>query len=157
MRWGETGRDCMPFWKKNMSLMYKGVFFIFCLSPSAPSAPPRKVTVMESGDNGTAIVVSWQPPPEDEQNGVVQEYKVTKKHSQQLPQVWASGTCIVETYKGDTNKDADRVDNTEKNKAQTWKGNEFLVQTYLCTLLRDRDSETGEERSQKRRSWWKLL
>ncbi|XP_061828600.1 roundabout homolog 1 [Nerophis lumbriciformis] len=42
----------------------------------APSAPPREVTVTESGDNGTAIVVSWQPPPEEEQNGVVQEYKV---------------------------------------------------------------------------------
>ncbi|KAM3875097.1 roundabout homolog 1 [Diretmus argenteus] len=42
----------------------------------APSAPPREVTVMESGDNGTAIVVSWQPPPEEEQNGVVQEYKI---------------------------------------------------------------------------------
>ncbi|KAM9732764.1 roundabout homolog 1 isoform 8-T8 [Menidia menidia] len=42
----------------------------------APSAPPRKVTVTESGDNGTAIVVSWQPPPEEEQNGVVQEYKI---------------------------------------------------------------------------------
>uniref|UniRef100_A0A667WTZ1 Roundabout guidance receptor 1 n=1 Tax=Myripristis murdjan TaxID=586833 RepID=A0A667WTZ1_9TELE len=42
----------------------------------APSAPPREVTVTESGDNGTAIVVSWQPPPEDEQNGVVQEYKI---------------------------------------------------------------------------------
>ncbi|KAI3353664.1 hypothetical protein L3Q82_004909 [Scortum barcoo] len=41
----------------------------------APSAPPREVTVMASGDNGTAIVVSWQPPPEEEQNGVVQEYK----------------------------------------------------------------------------------
>uniref|UniRef100_A0A673XML9 Roundabout guidance receptor 1 n=1 Tax=Salmo trutta TaxID=8032 RepID=A0A673XML9_SALTR len=42
----------------------------------APSAAPRGVTVSESGDNGTAIVVSWQPPPEEEQNGVVQEYKV---------------------------------------------------------------------------------
>ncbi|XP_061575644.1 roundabout homolog 1 isoform X4 [Cololabis saira] len=42
----------------------------------APSAPPRKVSVTESGDNGTAIVVSWQPPPEEQQNGVVQEYKV---------------------------------------------------------------------------------
>lgn len=31
----------------------------------------------ESGDNGTAIIVSWQPPPEEEQNGVVLEYKVT--------------------------------------------------------------------------------
>ncbi|XP_056140066.1 roundabout homolog 1 [Lampris incognitus] len=42
----------------------------------APSAPPRDVTVAESGDNGTAVVVSWQPPPEAEQNGVVQEYKI---------------------------------------------------------------------------------
>lgn len=57
----------------------KVCFLIFCLHPSAPSAPPREVTVTESGDNGTAIVVSWQPPPEEEQNGVVQEYKVTQK------------------------------------------------------------------------------
>lgn len=49
----------------------------FCLLPSVPSAPPREVTVTESGDNGTAIIVSWQPPPEEEQNGVVLEYKVT--------------------------------------------------------------------------------
>ncbi|XP_049582108.1 roundabout homolog 1 isoform X4 [Syngnathus scovelli] len=41
-----------------------------------PSAPPREVTVTESGDNGTAVVVSWQPPPEEERNGVVQEYKI---------------------------------------------------------------------------------
>ncbi|XP_077578451.1 roundabout homolog 1 [Stigmatopora nigra] len=41
-----------------------------------PSAPPREVSVSESGDNGTAIVVSWQPPPEEDQNGVVQEYKI---------------------------------------------------------------------------------
>ncbi|XP_055022954.1 LOW QUALITY PROTEIN: roundabout homolog 1 [Boleophthalmus pectinirostris] len=42
----------------------------------APSAPPRDVTVTESGDNGTTILVSWQPPPEDERNGLVQEYKI---------------------------------------------------------------------------------
>ncbi|CAB1349227.1 unnamed protein product [Coregonus sp. 'balchen'] len=42
----------------------------------APSAAPRGVTITESGDNGTAIVVSWQPPPEEEQNGLVQEYKI---------------------------------------------------------------------------------
>uniref|UniRef100_A0A3Q2YH83 Roundabout guidance receptor 1 n=1 Tax=Hippocampus comes TaxID=109280 RepID=A0A3Q2YH83_HIPCM len=41
-----------------------------------PSAPPREVTVTESSDNGTAVVVSWQPPPEEERNGVVQEYKI---------------------------------------------------------------------------------
>ncbi|XP_057206568.1 roundabout homolog 1 isoform X2 [Triplophysa rosa] len=42
----------------------------------APSAAPRGVTVTGSGDNGTAILVSWQPPPEEEQNGMVQEYKI---------------------------------------------------------------------------------
>uniref|UniRef100_A0A8C0W673 Roundabout 1 n=1 Tax=Castor canadensis TaxID=51338 RepID=A0A8C0W673_CASCN len=42
----------------------------------APSAPPRSVTVSKNDGNGTAILVSWQPPPEDTQNGMVQEYKV---------------------------------------------------------------------------------
>ncbi|XP_023683497.2 roundabout homolog 1 isoform X1 [Paramormyrops kingsleyae] len=42
----------------------------------APSAAPRDVTVKKSDDNGTAILVAWQPPPEEEQNGVVQEYKI---------------------------------------------------------------------------------
>ncbi|XP_012811715.3 roundabout homolog 1 isoform X5 [Xenopus tropicalis] len=42
----------------------------------APSAPPQSVTVTKNDGNGTAIVVAWQPPPEDTQNGMVQEYKV---------------------------------------------------------------------------------
>ncbi|KAK1343749.1 hypothetical protein QTO34_014302 [Cnephaeus nilssonii] len=42
----------------------------------APSAPPQGVTVSKNDGNGTAILVSWQPPPEDTQNGMVQEYKV---------------------------------------------------------------------------------
>ncbi|KAK1168102.1 hypothetical protein AOXY_G10964, partial [Acipenser oxyrinchus oxyrinchus] len=42
----------------------------------APSAPPQSVTVTKNDDNGTAILVSWQPPPEEFQNGVVQEYKI---------------------------------------------------------------------------------
>uniref|UniRef100_A0A3B4CFM4 Roundabout, axon guidance receptor, homolog 1 (Drosophila) n=1 Tax=Pygocentrus nattereri TaxID=42514 RepID=A0A3B4CFM4_PYGNA len=42
----------------------------------APSAAPRGVTITESGDNGTAILLSWQAPPEDEQNGLVQEYRI---------------------------------------------------------------------------------
>ncbi|KAM6290772.1 roundabout homolog 1 isoform 3-T3 [Porphyrio hochstetteri] len=42
----------------------------------APSAPPQSVSVMKNDGNGTAIVVTWQPPPEDNQNGMVQEYKV---------------------------------------------------------------------------------
>ncbi|XP_030647958.1 roundabout homolog 1 [Chanos chanos] len=42
----------------------------------APSGAPRDVTVTKSDTNGTAILVAWQPPPEEEQNGVVQEYKI---------------------------------------------------------------------------------
>ncbi|XP_077336226.1 roundabout homolog 1 isoform X2 [Lithobates pipiens] len=42
----------------------------------APSAPPQSVTIKKSDGNGTSIVVSWLPPPEENQNGLVQEYKV---------------------------------------------------------------------------------
>lgn len=64
----------------------------------APSAPPREVTVTESGDNGTAIVVSWQPPPPEDQNGVVQEYKVTNNYSSTNIKVLAYGSDTIETY-----------------------------------------------------------
>ncbi|ETE70430.1 Roundabout-like 1, partial [Ophiophagus hannah] len=40
------------------------------------NAPPQSVSVTKNDGNGTAIVVTWQPPPEDTQNGMVQEYKV---------------------------------------------------------------------------------
>ncbi|XP_056141481.1 roundabout homolog 1-like [Lampris incognitus] len=42
----------------------------------APSRAPQGVTVTKSDANGTAIVVAWKPPPEEEQNAVVQEYKI---------------------------------------------------------------------------------
>uniref|UniRef100_A0A4W5KUG0 Roundabout guidance receptor 1 n=1 Tax=Hucho hucho TaxID=62062 RepID=A0A4W5KUG0_9TELE len=42
----------------------------------APSGAPRGVTVTKSDANGTAILVAWQPPSEEEQNGMVQEYKI---------------------------------------------------------------------------------
>lgn len=85
------------------SLVHEGVIFIFCLLPSAPSAPPREVTVTESGDNGTTIMVSWQPPPEEEQNGVVQEYKVTKKQKKQ-PAAATSGLSNWDSYCRDTQR-----------------------------------------------------
>lgn len=54
------------------------ILLIMCLlfKTIAPSAPPQSVTVSKNDGNGTAILVSWQPPPEDTQNGMVQEYKV---------------------------------------------------------------------------------
>ncbi|XP_062934048.1 roundabout homolog 2 [Cynocephalus volans] len=43
----------------------------------APSAPPQSVTVMMVGShNSTSISVSWDPPPPDHQNGIIQEYKI---------------------------------------------------------------------------------
>uniref|UniRef100_H3A9I9 Roundabout guidance receptor 2 n=1 Tax=Latimeria chalumnae TaxID=7897 RepID=H3A9I9_LATCH len=43
----------------------------------APSAPPQSVTVLTVGNhNSTSISVSWDPPPLDHQNGIIQEYKI---------------------------------------------------------------------------------
>ncbi|XP_070311177.1 roundabout homolog 2 isoform X11 [Odocoileus virginianus] len=43
----------------------------------APSAPPQSVTVLTvGGHNSTSISVSWDPPPPDHQNGIIQEYKI---------------------------------------------------------------------------------
>ncbi|XP_059506092.1 roundabout homolog 2 isoform X14 [Stegostoma tigrinum] len=43
----------------------------------APSAPPQSVTVMMVGNhNSTSISVSWDPPPAEQQNGIIQEYKI---------------------------------------------------------------------------------
>ncbi|XP_066564137.1 roundabout homolog 3 isoform X2 [Amia ocellicauda] len=43
----------------------------------APSAPPRAVTVVTVKlSNSTSISVSWEPPPAEMQNGIIQEYKI---------------------------------------------------------------------------------
>nr|XP_040038202.1 roundabout homolog 2-like isoform X2 [Gasterosteus aculeatus aculeatus] len=43
----------------------------------APGAPPEQVTVLTVGSqNSTSISVSWDPPPSDQQNGIIQEYKI---------------------------------------------------------------------------------
>ncbi|KAM9729212.1 roundabout homolog 1-like isoform 1-T1 [Menidia menidia] len=42
----------------------------------APRGAPQGVTVSKSDANGTAILVSWKPPPETEEVGVIQEYKI---------------------------------------------------------------------------------
>lgn len=49
---------------------------------SAPSAPPQQVTVLTVGNqNSTSISISWDPPPLDHQNGIIQEYKVRPSES----------------------------------------------------------------------------
>ncbi|KAK1800205.1 hypothetical protein P4O66_000253 [Electrophorus voltai] len=48
-----------------------------CFTGAAPSAPPQQVTVLAVGDqNSTSVSISWDPPPTDQQNGIIQEYKV---------------------------------------------------------------------------------
>uniref|UniRef100_A0AAY4EC31 Roundabout, axon guidance receptor, homolog 2 (Drosophila) n=1 Tax=Denticeps clupeoides TaxID=299321 RepID=A0AAY4EC31_9TELE len=43
----------------------------------APSAPPQQVTVLTVGNqNSTSISISWDPPPPEHQNGIIQEYKI---------------------------------------------------------------------------------
>ncbi|XP_056267338.1 roundabout homolog 2-like [Pseudoliparis swirei] len=43
----------------------------------APGAAPQQVTVLTVGShNSTSISVSWDPPPSDQQNGIIQEYKI---------------------------------------------------------------------------------
>ncbi|XP_036420349.1 roundabout homolog 2 isoform X2 [Colossoma macropomum] len=42
-----------------------------------PSAAPQQVTVLTVGNqNSTSISISWDPPPADHQNGIIQEYKI---------------------------------------------------------------------------------
>lgn len=103
----------------------------------------------ESGDNGTAIVVSWQPPPEEEQNGVVQEYKVTNKNSSYLMSDKWESYCR-DTQRRKTGMQT-RVDN--RDNAQTWKGNEFLVETHLCALILLFLCVMTDRMAQKQESW----
>ncbi|KAG8450332.1 hypothetical protein GDO86_002835, partial [Hymenochirus boettgeri] len=43
----------------------------------APSAPPQSVTVLTVGNNNsTSISISWDPPPSEHQNGIIQDYKI---------------------------------------------------------------------------------
>lgn len=50
-----------------------------CFFVLAPSRAPQGVTVTKTEANGTAILVSWKPPPNAEEAGLIQEYKVIKK------------------------------------------------------------------------------
>ncbi|XP_078265882.1 roundabout homolog 2 [Rhinoraja longicauda] len=46
-------------------------------SEEAPGAPPQSVTVLTVGNhNSTSISVSWDPPPSEQQNGILLEYKI---------------------------------------------------------------------------------
>lgn len=155
-RQGETA--CLITTKKSVSCI-KVCFLIFCLPFSAPGAPPREVTVTESGDNGTAVMVSWQPPPEEEQNGVILEYKVihTKNNSQQLPQVWASRTHTVETQRRNKQRYRQIQQITRRGTMHrhgkvmnSWWGHTSPLCCSSCVCRAG--SEMEQERSQERRA-----
>lgn len=50
--------------------------YTICHVVLAPKGAPQGVTVTKSDVNGTAILVAWKPPPEWEETGHIQEYKV---------------------------------------------------------------------------------
>lgn len=66
-----------------------------CFIASAPSRAPQGVTVTKSDANGTAILVAWKPPPEPENSGVIQEYKVKKEGPSPLRSS-CSKSCVLQ-------------------------------------------------------------
>lgn len=59
----------------NNHLFIIKINYIYCMV-LAPKRAPQGVTVTKSDVNGTAILVAWKPPPEWEETGRIQEYKV---------------------------------------------------------------------------------
>lgn len=64
------------------------LIYTICHMVLAPKRAPQGVTVTKSDVNGTAILVAWKPPPEWEETGRIQEYKVVITGSS-----WAN-TCF---------------------------------------------------------------
>lgn len=60
-------------------IVFTAAWLTVCFIASAPSRAPQGVTVTKNNANGTAILVAWKPPPEPEDTGVIQEYKVRKE------------------------------------------------------------------------------
>ena len=56
------------------------VTFLVLLFPAVPSAP---ATILQGrAVNATAVQLSWQPPPMDEQNGIIRTYTVVLRETQ---------------------------------------------------------------------------
>ena len=56
------------------------VTFLVLLFPAVPSAP---ATMLQGrAVNATAVQLSWQPPPMDEQNGIIRTYTVVLRETQ---------------------------------------------------------------------------
>lgn len=45
-----------------------------CVTVTVPTAPPQNVAILSA--TATQLDVTWDPPPEDAQNGDIQGYKV---------------------------------------------------------------------------------
>uniref|UniRef100_H3DGS2 receptor protein-tyrosine kinase n=1 Tax=Tetraodon nigroviridis TaxID=99883 RepID=H3DGS2_TETNG len=64
-----------------------------------PSVFPRNVTVRL---NGSRLLVTWKPPPDDKINGILRGYEVIVRHGPNMDKVSTSGTNLSLTgYKGD--------------------------------------------------------
>lgn len=44
--------------------------------PAVPSAAPQRVTVDQAETGNGTVVVSWEPPPDETHNGIIQGYQV---------------------------------------------------------------------------------
>ena len=57
-------------------ILFFSLIYSICHMILAPKRAPQGVTVTKSDVNGTAILVAWKPPPEWQETGRIQEYKV---------------------------------------------------------------------------------
>lgn len=53
--------------------------YLVCL---APSESPQNVT-LEKVNGGTSLIVRWEPPPREQQNGILTGYKIRYKQPDQ--------------------------------------------------------------------------
>lgn len=56
----------------------------FCFFPAVPSAPPQTVSVTVSHEQNDTIRLSWEPPPLDAHNGIIQGYEVAPQNTSSL-------------------------------------------------------------------------
>ncbi|KAK7882266.1 hypothetical protein WMY93_028440 [Mugilogobius chulae] len=141
----------------------------------APSAPPRDVTVTQSGDNGTAVLVSWQPPPEAQLNGLVQEYKEYKvkrererrgggrpaertgKEKEREREIRGGGrqqNGLVQEYKVKRERRRERWKKRDKRRREAirtdWSRSISLVQEYKVKRKREERERERERRGRQR-------
>lgn len=56
--------------------------------PTVPSASPQTVSISVSHQQNNTIHLSWEPPPPDTHNGILQGYQVTDISSCDAIKIW---------------------------------------------------------------------